>query len=181
MEHAQTNMDHVSLCDSRSGKQTWSTCERAELRGVLGATQDRIKSLQATIADDSRLQHLVDRGTPWRSADPTKEIDESSVKMLKLQTELVETLRDNELLRQAIRSTPALPDPQLGHRTVSSTQLASSARSSLSVQQRREVADMVRRQENLKKTQMESYETQIQALQRGRDQAERKLAEAEQR
>lgn len=162
--------------------------ERAELRGVLGATQDRINSLHASISNDSLLQQLIDRdtflrvlSTSSRSAAPTSEQDErSDVRISQLEAELVETLRDNELLRQTIGNTPALLDPQLGHRTVSSTQLASSSRSTLSVQQRREVADMVRRQENLKKTQMESYETQIQALQRERDQAERKLAEAQQ-
>ena len=101
------------------------------------------------------------------------------IQVRNLQSELMEALRDNEVLRQAIASGHGVSD--IGHRTVSSTQLASASRSTLSAHQRREVADMVRRQENLRKAQACAFEKQIETLQQERIQAEQELAQTQDR
>ena len=99
-----------------------------------------------------------------------------------LPSPVLEALRENDLLRQAISSgSTEAQSPRLGHRTVSSTQLASAARSTLTGQQRREIADVIRRQETLRKTQADSYEEQLRSLARERDAETQKLLDAEKR
>ena len=155
---------------------------RAELRGKLAATQDQIKTLQTSLVEDAHRQQLLDCNVQLVGSDATPVADE---RVQKLQAELVQVLRDNELLRQIIGSGPAEisagPSPRLGHRTVSSTQLASASRSSLTLQQRREVADMVRRQENLRNVQADKFKQQLQTLEMERDLANQQRIAAEQR
>jgi hypothetical protein len=154
--------------------------ERAILRGKLDTTQEQIRSLQLTIAEDSRLQQILDHESLGGQV-PGKSRDERDLRITQLQVQLVETLRDNELLRQVIASGSEVASPRLGHRTVSSTQLASASKSTLSSQQRRDVAEMLRRQENLRRSQVDSFEKQIQALERERDEAHHQLVEAQTR
>ena len=59
----------------------------------------------------------------------------------------------------------------LGHRTVSSTQLASSQATALTALQRSEVIELVRRQEELRRKMANSYEEQLRAVTAERDQA----------
>jgi hypothetical protein len=64
---------------------------------------------------------------------------------------------------------------------VSSTQLASASSSSLTVQQRRDVAAMIRRQENLRKAQTESLQEQLRTLEQERDLAIHTRSDVERR
>ncbi len=155
--------------------------ERAELRGRLAATHEQIHELQVSLAADARRQQLAGcAGLPLEGGESERGGGEGRV--AQLQAELVEALRDNELLRLALGSGPAeSQSPRVGHRTVSSTQLASASSSALTVQQRREVAVMVRRQENLRKAQAESFQEQIRAREQERDAALHKLSDAEHR
>jgi len=162
--------------------------KRAELRGKLGATQDQIKALQSTIDEEARCQSFDLTLQPDSLSDVAGALGrgrgaEEKARSVQLQLELVAALRDNALLRQAIVSgdLPPSASPRLGHRTVSSTQLASSSRSTLSVQQRREVAELVRRQENLRQAQTQELEEQLKRIESERLEAEQKLVEAESR
>ena len=168
--------------------------ERSELRGRLAADQDQIRALQKALDEDSRRQELVDGDLAAlalahrhladreHGVDGNRPMKGERAQIAKLQADLMQALRDNELLRQAISSSHGAVE--IGHRTVTSTQLASAAsssRSSLTAQQRKEVADMVRRQENLRKSQAECFEQQVLKLQHERGQAEVRAAEAENR
>jgi len=162
--------------------------ERAELRGKLGATQDQIKALQSTIDEEARRQSCDLTLQPDGLSDVAGAIRrghgaEEKARSVQLQLELVAALRDNALLRQAIFSgdLPPSASPRLGHRTVSSTQLASSSRSTLSLQQRREVAELVRRQENLRQVQTQELKEQLKRIESERCEAEQKLVEAQSR
>ncbi len=153
--------------------------ERAELRGELDAAADQIVELQSKIAGDSA--RMPDTHCS-QVADDAASREQQQALVPRLREELVQALRDNELLRQAI-GKGAIREQQgvVGHRTVSSTQLASAARSGLSAQQRWEVQDMVRRQENVRKSQADAFEEQILTLKRERDNAQSRLADAESR
>jgi len=157
--------------------------ERAELRGRLAATHEQIHELQGSLAADARRQQLAgSSGRPRAGGGSERGGGGGDDRVAQLQAELVEALRDNELLRLALGSGPAEPQsPRVGHRTVSSTQLASASSSALTVQQRREVAVMVRRQENLRKAQAESFQEQVLLRERERDAAIHKLSDAEHR
>jgi hypothetical protein len=155
--------------------------EHAELRGKLAAHQEQIRELQSTVALDARREQFAD-GASRRAGRLEGAQYERDNRGAQLQAELVDVLRENELLRLALGSGPTeTQSPRLGHRTVSSTQLASASSSSLSVQQRRDVAAMVRRQENLRKAQTESLQEQLRTLEQERDLAIHKLSDAEQR
>jgi predicted nucleic acid-binding Zn-ribbon protein len=153
--------------------------ERAELRGELDAAADQIVELQSKISGDNSRMKDANSG---QAHDEAASSEQQQVLVPRLREELVQALRDNELLRQAI-GKGAIREPQgvVGHRTVSSTQLASAARSGLSAQQRWEVQDMVRRQENLRKSQADAFEEQIWTLKRERDHAQSRLDDAESR
>ena len=149
--------------------------ERAELRSELDSTADQIGQLQTTIANNTHMDavHLY---------HPTSREQPQTQSLSKLREDLVQALRDNELLRQAIgKGISSDLQSGVGHRTVSSTQLASAARPGLSAQQRWEVQDMVRRQENLRRSQTDAFEEQIKTLKRDRQEAEQKLTLAESR
>ena len=114
--------------------------EHAELRGKLAAHQEQIRELQSTVALDARREQFAD-GASRRAGRLEGAQYERDNRGAQLQAELVDVLRENELLRLALGSGPTeTHSPRLGHRTVSSTQLASASSSSLSVQQRRDVA-----------------------------------------
>jgi hypothetical protein len=156
--------------------------ERAELRGKLAAHEEQIRELQSTVALDARREQIADGGASRRPGRLEGAQYERDNRGAQLQAELVDVLRENELLRLALGSGPTeTQSPRLGHRTVSSTQLASASSSSLTVQQRRDVAAMVRRQENLRKAQTESLQEQLRTLEQERDLAIHKLSDAEQR
>ena len=87
-----------------------------------------------------------------------------------VQVELERALRENALLVAAIGKEGAT-GLGLGHRTVSSTQLASSQAAVLTAHQRSEVADLVRRQERLRRHLASSYEEQLRTVTTERDQA----------
>lgn len=157
--------------------------ERAELRNRLDSAADQIGQLQASIAKDSRVDDDLWRDTfdptPWSGAHEHGEQPETQI-VSELREELVQALRDNDLLRQAIgKSNSKDLQSVVGHRTVSSTQLASATRPALSAQQRWEVQDMVRRQEILRRSQADAFEEQIKTLKREREEAQHKLQEAE--
>lgn len=86
------------------------------------------------------------------------------------QAELERALRENE--RKLVQSIGDRANGlALGHRTVSSTQLASSQATALTAQQRSEVIELVRRQEELRRKMANSYEEQLRAVTAERDQA----------
>ena len=86
------------------------------------------------------------------------------------QAELERALRENERkLVEAIGKDMA-KGLALGHRTVSSTQLASFQATALTAHQRSEVIELVRRQEELRRNMAQSYEEQLRALTADRDQ-----------
>ncbi len=153
--------------------------ERAELRGKLAAHQEQIRELQSTVAQDARREQIADGGASSHQEGEQYERDD---RVAQLQAELVEVLRENELLRLALGNGPTeTQSPRLGHRTVSSTQLASASSSSLTVQQRRDVAAMIRRQENLRKAQTESLQEQLRTLEQERDLAIHTRSDVERR
>lgn len=93
--------------------------------------------------------------------------------MMELKAKLAQALRENAMLSEVIGKDTRLVRAAVGHRTVSSTQLASTF---LTGQQKMEVAEMVRRQENLRQQTIDSYEQQIMAL---GTECERAVAEVE--
>ena len=149
--------------------------ERAELRIELDSAADQIGQLQTTIANHTHTDGV-------HVYHPTSREQPQTQPLSKLREDLVQALRDNELLRQAIgKGISSDLHSGVGHRTVSSTQLASAARPRLSAQQRWEVQDMVRRQENLRRSQADAFQEQIKTLKRDREEAEQKLTLAESR
>ena len=97
----------------------------------------------------------------WRVLEPAGQ---------SMQAELERALRENALLVEAIGNEGAR-GLGLGHRTVSSTQLASSQATALTAHQRSEVAELIRRQERLRRHLADSHEEQLRALTAERDQA----------
>jgi len=135
-------------------KKCQCRCGRAQ-----AASPDRSAVLKG--ARQPRCWRVPNRGMDWRVLEPAGQ---------SMQAELERALRENALLVEAIGNEGAR-GLGLGHRTVSSTQLASSQATALTAHQRSEVAELIRRQERLRRHLADSHEEQLRALTAERDQA----------
>jgi len=94
-----------------------------------------------------------------------------------LENRLDDALRDNALLSALVAKETHGVAPGVGHRTVSSTQLAHTP--SLTARQRHEVIEMVRRQTALRLTLEADFDEKIRGLQAERDEAVAEVARIE--
>jgi len=95
--------------------------------------------------------------------------------LARLQERLAQAQRDNQLLWEACSAGGSAASPRLGHRTG----WAPPSRSTLSVAQRAEVAEMVRRQEQLRRAAQQALEAERAALRRDREALRGSLERAE--